>query len=116
MLAKRDGGALITHMARLQSSWASECCRRRWTAGLGAFLEEVELEPSRMVLDQSQDQPRQRTPRAGPQCHVADRCCSFSLVKTLLARVLATPSSALSSEALGLWKRGGEPTEFLGSC
>ena len=65
--------------------------------GWGAFPEEVELEPSRMVLGQSQDQPRQRTPRTGPQCHMADRCCSFSPVKTLLARVLATPSSALSS-------------------
>lgn len=84
--------------------------------GLGGLREEVELEPSRMVLGQSQGQPRQRTPRIGPQCHRADRCCSFSPVKTLLARVLATPSSALSSEALGLWKEGAEPNEFLRSC
>ena len=48
--------------------------------GLGSLREEVELEPSRMVLGQSQGQPRQRTPRIGPQCHRASGVKMFFAV------------------------------------
>ena len=80
--------------------------------GWGAFLDEVELEPSRMVLGQSQDQPQQRTrssrasPSQGRQVLLVQPC------QNPAGRVLAN----LSSEVLGLWKWGGESSEFLGSC
>lgn len=64
--------------------------RRRRTAGLGAFLEEVELEPSRMVLGRARtsldkDTESRASVSRGRQVPL------LSPVKTLLARVLATP-------------------------
>lgn len=71
--------------------------------GWGAFLEEVELEPSRMVLGQSQDQPQQRTrssrasPSHGRQVLLVQPC------QNPAGRVLAT--RALPS-ALRFWGFG----------
>lgn len=71
--------------------------------GWGAFLEEVELEPSRMVLGQSQDQPRQRTRSSRPSPSRGRQVLLIQPCQNSAGRVLAT--RALPS-ALRFWGFG----------
>lgn len=116
MLAKRDCGALTTHMARLQRRWARECCWRRGTGGLGGLpggggigtqQNGLGSEPGPASTKDTEQQALTITWQTGAAHPALSKLCW---------PCPGHPSSALSSEVLGLWKGGGEPSEFLGSC
>ena len=119
MLAKRDGGALITHMARLQRRWACECCQRRQTAPWGAGgpsrrrwnwnPAEWSWVRARASLDKGhREQGLSVTWQTGAAHSALSKLCW----------PVSWPLRALPSalEAMGLWKEGEEPNEFLRSC